>query len=172
MKKKLLSLLLALCLVMALVPMTAFAEENEQSSKTSITTVDELWNLQKLWTMANMTIKQMRLYLLMQIWINRCCVDTNWQRICCWWNSAALLQRQILRKRAYDFQFGFFRKLRKDRVSVFRVFQWGLRCWNFRFDNSRQAECVQFRVCLFWNGSGRCSRRQNFWLCFKCVVHG
>lgn len=42
MKKKLLSLLLALCLVMALVPMTAFAEENEQSSKTSITTVDEL----------------------------------------------------------------------------------------------------------------------------------
>ena len=42
MKKKLLSLLLALCLVMALVPMTAFAEENEQSNKTSITTVDEL----------------------------------------------------------------------------------------------------------------------------------
>ena len=42
MKKKLLSLLLALCLVMALVPMTAFAEENEQSSKTSITTKDEL----------------------------------------------------------------------------------------------------------------------------------
>ena len=40
MKKKLLSLLLALCLVMALVPMTAFAEENEQSNKTSITTVD------------------------------------------------------------------------------------------------------------------------------------
>ena len=42
MNKKILSLLLALCLVMALVPMTAFAEENEQSSKTSITTVDEL----------------------------------------------------------------------------------------------------------------------------------
>ena len=42
MKKKLLSLLLALCLVMALVPMTAFAEENEQSNKISITTVDEL----------------------------------------------------------------------------------------------------------------------------------
>ena len=41
MKKKLLSLLLALCFMMALVPMTAFAEENEQSSKTSITTVDE-----------------------------------------------------------------------------------------------------------------------------------
>ena len=36
MKKKLLSLLLALCLVMALVPMTAFAEENEQSSKTQL----------------------------------------------------------------------------------------------------------------------------------------
>ena len=69
MKKKLLSLLLALCLVMALVPMTAFAEENEQSNKISITTVDELCNLQKLWTMANMTIKQMRLYLLMRIWI-------------------------------------------------------------------------------------------------------
>ena len=42
MNKKILSLLLALCLVMALVPMIAFAEENEQSSKTSITTVDEI----------------------------------------------------------------------------------------------------------------------------------
>ena len=47
MKKKLLSLLLALCLVMTLVPMTAFAEENEQSSKTSITTVDELLEFAK-----------------------------------------------------------------------------------------------------------------------------
>ena len=47
MKKKLLSLLLTLCLVMALVPMTAFAEENEQSSKTSITTVDELLQFAK-----------------------------------------------------------------------------------------------------------------------------
>ena len=47
MKKKLLSLLLVLCLVMALVPMTAFAEENEQSSKTSITTVDELLQFAK-----------------------------------------------------------------------------------------------------------------------------
>ncbi len=47
MKKKLLSLLLALCLVMALVPMTAFAEENEQNSKTSITTVDELLQFAK-----------------------------------------------------------------------------------------------------------------------------
>ena len=47
MKKKLLSLLLALCLVMELVPMTAFAEENEQSSKTSITTVDELLEFAK-----------------------------------------------------------------------------------------------------------------------------
>ena len=47
MKKKLLSLLLALCLVMALVPMTAFAEENEKSSKISITTVDELLEFAK-----------------------------------------------------------------------------------------------------------------------------
>ena len=47
MKKKILSLLLALCFVMALVPMTAFAEENEQSSKTSITTVDELLEFAK-----------------------------------------------------------------------------------------------------------------------------
>ena len=47
MKKKLLGLLLALCLVMALVPMTAFAEENEQSNKTSITTVDELLQFAK-----------------------------------------------------------------------------------------------------------------------------
>ena len=47
MNKKLLSLLLALCLVMALVPMTAFAEENEQSNKISITTVDELLQFAK-----------------------------------------------------------------------------------------------------------------------------
>ena len=47
MKKKFLTFLLALCLVMALVPMTAFAEENEQSSKTSITTVDELLQFAK-----------------------------------------------------------------------------------------------------------------------------
>ena len=47
MKKKLLSLLLALCLMMALVPMTAFAEENEQSNKTTITTVDELLQFAK-----------------------------------------------------------------------------------------------------------------------------
>ena len=47
MNKKFISLLLALCLVMALVPMTAFAEENEQSNKTSITTVDELLQFAK-----------------------------------------------------------------------------------------------------------------------------
>ena len=47
MKKKFLTFLLALCLVMALVPMTAFAEENEQSSKTSITTVDGLLQFAK-----------------------------------------------------------------------------------------------------------------------------
>lgn len=47
MKKKLLGVLLALCLAMALVPMTAFAEENAQSSKTSITTVDKLLQFAK-----------------------------------------------------------------------------------------------------------------------------
>ena len=47
MKKRFLSLLLALCLVMALVPMTAFAEENEQNNKTTITTVDELLQFAK-----------------------------------------------------------------------------------------------------------------------------
>ena len=47
MKKKLLGILLALCLAMTLVPMTAFAEENAQSSKTSITTVDELLQFAK-----------------------------------------------------------------------------------------------------------------------------
>ena len=47
MKKKVLSLLLTLCLVMAFVPMAAFAEENEQSNKTSITTVDELLQFAK-----------------------------------------------------------------------------------------------------------------------------
>lgn len=47
MKKKLLGALLALCLAMVLVPMTALAQENEQSSKTSITTVDELLQFAK-----------------------------------------------------------------------------------------------------------------------------
>ena len=47
MKKKFLTFLLALCLVMALVPMTAFAEENKQNNKTSITTVDELLQFAK-----------------------------------------------------------------------------------------------------------------------------
>ena len=44
MKKKMLSLLLAVCIAMALVPMAAFAEGN---SKTSITTVDELLQFAK-----------------------------------------------------------------------------------------------------------------------------
>ena len=43
MKKKILSFLLVLCLVMILVPMTAFAEENEQSGKITIATVDDLF---------------------------------------------------------------------------------------------------------------------------------
>ena len=47
MKKKILTFLLALCLVMALVPMTAFAEENEQNNKTTITTVDDLLKFAK-----------------------------------------------------------------------------------------------------------------------------
>ena len=47
MKKKLLGILLALCLAMTLVPMTASAEESAQSSKTSITTVDELLQFAK-----------------------------------------------------------------------------------------------------------------------------
>ena len=47
MKKKVLSLLLTLCLVMTFLPMAAFAEENEQSNKTSITTVDELLDFAK-----------------------------------------------------------------------------------------------------------------------------
>ncbi len=47
MKKKILSFLLALCLIMALVPMTAFAEENEQSSKITIATVDDLLQFAK-----------------------------------------------------------------------------------------------------------------------------
>ena len=46
MKKKLLSFLLTLCLVMAFAPVTAFAE-NDQSIKISITTVDELLQFAK-----------------------------------------------------------------------------------------------------------------------------
>ena len=42
MKKRIGSLLLILALCFTLLPTAAFAEENEQSSKTSITTVDEL----------------------------------------------------------------------------------------------------------------------------------
>ena len=47
MKKKFLTLLLALCLVMALGSMTAFAEENEQNNKTTIITVDDLLKFAK-----------------------------------------------------------------------------------------------------------------------------
>ena len=47
MKKKFLTFLLALCLVMALVPMTAFAEENKQNNITTITTVDDLLKFAK-----------------------------------------------------------------------------------------------------------------------------
>lgn len=42
MKKKILSFLLAVCLVITLVPMVAFAEENTQGGKVTITTVDDL----------------------------------------------------------------------------------------------------------------------------------
>ena len=42
MKKKILSFLLAVCLVITLVPMVAFAEENTQGGKVTINTVDEL----------------------------------------------------------------------------------------------------------------------------------
>ena len=42
MKKKILNFLLTLCIVTAFVPIKAFAEGNEQSSKTTITTVNEL----------------------------------------------------------------------------------------------------------------------------------
>ena len=42
MKKKILSFLLAVCLVITLVPMVAFADENTQGGKVTINTVDEL----------------------------------------------------------------------------------------------------------------------------------
>ena len=42
MKKKILSFLLAVCLVITLVPMVAFAEENTQGGKVTINTVDDL----------------------------------------------------------------------------------------------------------------------------------
>ena len=47
MKKRIASLLLILALCFTLLPTAAFAEENEQSSKTSITTVDELLEFAK-----------------------------------------------------------------------------------------------------------------------------
>ena len=47
MKKRIASLLLILALCFTLLPTAAFAEENEQSSKTSITTVDELLQFAK-----------------------------------------------------------------------------------------------------------------------------
>ena len=66
MKRKILSLLLSFTLCLTLLPTAAFAEGPD---KISITTVDELLQFAKAVTMANMTIKQMRLYLLMRIWI-------------------------------------------------------------------------------------------------------
>lgn len=47
MKKRIGSLLLILALCFTLLPTAAFAEENKQSSKTSITTVDELLQFAK-----------------------------------------------------------------------------------------------------------------------------
>ena len=47
MKKRIGSLLLILALCFTLLPTAAFAEENEQSNKTSITTVDELLQFAK-----------------------------------------------------------------------------------------------------------------------------
>ena len=47
MKKRIRSLLLILALCFTLLPTAAFAEENEQSSKISITTVDELLQFAK-----------------------------------------------------------------------------------------------------------------------------
>ena len=47
MKKRIGSLLLILALCFTLLPTAAFAEENEQSSKISITTVDELLQFAK-----------------------------------------------------------------------------------------------------------------------------
>ena len=47
MKKKIVSLALVLALCFTLLPTAAFAEENEQSNKTSITTVDELLQFAK-----------------------------------------------------------------------------------------------------------------------------
>ncbi len=124
MKKKLLSLLLALCLVMALVPMTAFAEENEQSNKISITTVDELLQFAKAVDNGEYDDKTDAV---VSLDADLDLTGVTWTPIGSNFDggrkSAALLQRQILRKRAYDFQFGFFRELRKDRVSVFRIFQ-------------------------------------------------
>ena len=47
MRKRIASLLLILALCFTLLPTAAFAEENEQSSKISITTVDELLQFAK-----------------------------------------------------------------------------------------------------------------------------
>ena len=70
-KKKMMSLLLAVCMVLTLMPTTALAEETEsaRSSKTVITTVHELQQFAKAVDNGEMTIKQMRSYRLKQIWI-------------------------------------------------------------------------------------------------------
>ena len=47
MKKRILSCLMALALCLTLLPTAAFAEENEQSNKISITTVEELLQFAK-----------------------------------------------------------------------------------------------------------------------------
>ena len=70
-KKKMMCLLLAVCMVLTLMPTTALAEETEsaRSSKTVITTVHELQQFAKAVDNGEMTIKQMRSYRLKQIWI-------------------------------------------------------------------------------------------------------
>lgn len=125
MKRKILSLLLSFTLCLTLLPMAAFAEEPD---KISITTVDELLQFAKAVDNGEYDDKTDAV---VSLDADLDLTGVAWKPIGSVFdgdgNLLALLQRQILRKRTYGFQFRFFRKLWNGRVSGFRIFQRGLR---------------------------------------------
>ena len=132
-KKKMMSLLLAVCMVLTLMPTTALAEETEsaRSSKTVITTVHELQQFAKAVDNGEYDDKTDAV---VSLEADLDLTGVAWKPIGSVFDGDGNLLHYFSGK--------FY--------------------GNFRFDDSRQAGCVQFRVCLFWNSCGRCRKQQNF----------
>ena len=117
MKKRIASLLLALPLCLTLLPTTALAEDEAASDRTVIATVEDLQQFARAVDAGDYDGKTDAV---VELAADLDLTGIEWTPI---GSTVNELQRQILWKRVYDFQFGFFRKLWKDRVSVFRIFQ-------------------------------------------------